>query len=67
MRNLIILRNIDIGFSPEINLLSNISLNIKEKDFLLITGSNGSGKSTLLKLFYMKILPTKGDFLYLII
>ena len=62
MRNLITLRNIDVGFSLGINLLSNINLNIKEKDFLLITGSNGSGKSTLLKLFYMKVLPTKGEF-----
>lgn len=35
---------------PVVNVLRNISLNIREKEFVLILGSPGCGKSTLLKI-----------------
>ena len=35
---------------PAVEVLNNISLNIEEKEFVLILGSSGCGKSTLLKI-----------------
>lgn len=40
--------------------LENISLDIKEGEFLAIVGSNGSGKSTLAKHINALLLPTEG-------
>ncbi|AEH02374.1 peptidase domain-containing ABC transporter [Lacinutrix sp. 5H-3-7-4] len=53
----------DISYSVpdrEDKILDNISLEIKPKQTLLITGQNGSGKSTLLKLIAGLIKPTSG-------
>lgn len=41
--------------------LEDISLKIKEGEFVSIVGSNGSGKTTLLKLLTREELPTKGN------
>ena len=41
-------------------IISNISLNIKEKSFVGIVGESGSGKSTLLKLLPRLINPNSG-------
>lgn len=38
-----------------------ISLDVKQGDFLFITGPSGAGKSTLLKLLYGAERPTSGD------
>lgn len=40
--------------------LNNVNLQIREGDFLFITGPSGSGKSTLLKLLYGEERPTQG-------
>ena len=48
----------------EASILSNISLNIKPKNRLLVKGESGSGKSSLLRLIAGVIEPTKGK-LYL--
>ena len=42
------------------SIISNISLNIKEKSFVGIVGESGSGKSTLLKLLPRLINPDSG-------
>ena len=42
------------------NIISNLSLNIAENEFLTITGPSGSGKSTILKLLANLISPTEG-------
>ena len=44
-------------------IISNISLNIKEKSFVGIVGESGSGKSTLLKLLPRLINPDSGKIL----
>ena len=41
--------------------LLDVNLEVKQKDFLFITGPSGSGKSTLLKLLYGQELSTQGD------
>lgn len=46
------------GESPY--LLENLSLDVKDGDYISIVGSNGSGKSTLLKLILGFIKPSSG-------
>jgi cell division transport system ATP-binding protein len=41
--------------------LLDVNLEVRQKEFLLITGPSGSGKSTLLKLFYGQELATQGE------
>jgi cell division transport system ATP-binding protein len=43
------------------NALLDVSIDIKEGEFLFITGPSGSGKSTFLKLLYGEELPTQGE------
>lgn len=53
----------DVTYNPEganDNILSNINLQISDKDSLLIQGKNGSGKTSLLKLIAGVLTPTKG-------
>ncbi len=42
------------------NALLDVNLEVKQGNFLFITGPSGSGKSTLLKLLYGEELPTQG-------
>lgn len=55
--------NLDnVGFSvAELDILKNISLEIKHKDFMVLLGPSGSGKSTLLRLFNGLNSPTIGN------
>ncbi len=43
------------------NALLDVNLEVKQGEFLFITGPSGSGKSTLLKLLYGEELPTQGE------
>ena len=45
----------------DLNVLKNISFDVKKGDFFGIVGRNGSGKSTLLKLLAGIYQPTKGN------
>lgn len=45
-------------------ILDNLTLNIKENDFIMIWGPSGSGKTTFLKLIADLISPTKGNIYY---
>ncbi len=47
----------------EVKAVSNINLEIKEKEFLSVLGSSGSGKSTLMYLVGLLEKPTKGKIL----
>ena len=43
------------------DILKNISLTVKEHDFLAIVGHNGSGKTTLIKHLNGLLTPSRGD------
>jgi putative ABC transport system ATP-binding protein len=46
------------------SILSDISVQIEENDFISIVGPSGSGKSTFLKLCSYLISPTKGSIIF---
>lgn len=48
----IIIKNLKFSYNNKNNIINDISLNINDKDKVLILGKSGSGKSTLLKLLY---------------
>lgn len=49
------------GAKFEKKIINNISLELNEKDFLIILGGNGMGKSTLFKLISGALPPTSGE------
>ena len=58
------IKKLNFSYNNVSNIVKDISLNIKNKDKVLILGTSGSGKSTLLKLLY-KYYDVKRDTIYL--
>ncbi len=56
-----LLRATDISHSFDYELFSNLSLSLKTKEKIAITGVSGSGKSTFLHILATLLKPTKGD------
>ena len=54
------LKNISFNAGDKTDIIKNISLNIDENKFTVITGPNGGGKSTLARLIAGIIKPTDG-------
>ena len=48
----------------KVEAIKNMSLKIKEGEFITIIGPSGSGKSTLLHILGCLDLPTRGEYLY---
>jgi putative ABC transport system ATP-binding protein len=48
----------------KLDVLKNINLEIKNKEFVIIIGSSGSGKSTLLNLISCLDKPSKGNIIF---
>lgn len=67
MKEIIRLENIskiyNMGSSYEVKALRDINITIREKDFVLFTGSSGSGKTTLLSIIGTIERPTTGRIL----
>lgn len=57
----VVLRNIQKIFGEKTVVLKNISLEIKDKEFLILVGPSGCGKSTLLRIIAGLEYPTNGD------
>lgn len=55
------LQNVHKTYPNGSQALINLNLQIKQGEFLFITGPSGSGKSTLLKLLYGAEKPTQGQ------
>ena len=51
----------NVNDSYRVDAVKDLSLHIKEGDFVALVGHNGSGKSTLAKLLNGLLLPTSGD------
>lgn len=59
MENLIEIRNLTFGYD-KMPILEDVSMDVGERDFVLIIGPNGGGKTTLLKIILGIIKPWKG-------
>ena len=59
-KNIISINNLSYNISNK-PILSNISLNIEEGDFICILGPNGAGKTTFVKLITNLITPSSGS------
>ena len=55
--------NIQVSFGPK-TILHDISLDIRNKEFVGIIGPNGSGKSTFLKCLYRVLQPNHGKIFF---
>ena len=67
MSNMIQLSDIRITFGKEnnrIDALKNVSLEVRQGEFLAVMGKSGCGKSTLLNVIGGVLKPTKGSYLF---
>ena len=55
------LRNVKKIFGEDTLVLKDITLDIKDKEFLILVGPSGCGKSTLLRIIAGLEFPTEGD------
>jgi len=60
---MILANNLTLSYDNKKNIIENANFNIKEKEFIFISGSSGSGKSTLLKSFYGDLAVRSGSLL----
>ncbi len=60
MENIISLRNIVVEFDGD-QILKNIDLDIKDKEFVTLLGPSGCGKTTTLRIIGGFLTPTSGD------
>jgi len=66
MNNIVKVNNISFEYVTEesrVKAIDNLSLDVKESEFVVIIGHNGSGKSTLSKNLNAILLPTEGSIL----
>lgn len=61
MRILIIFQNVSKTYPNNEMGIENVSLEIKDGDFVFLVGKTGSGKSTLINLLTGELKPTSGD------
>ena len=52
--------NVSVIYPGGVKALNDISLNIKQGDFVIIVGMSGAGKSTLLRTVNNLVVPTDG-------
>lgn len=59
--NIVSFKNVSKIYPPNIVALKNISFEMKEGEFLSVTGRSGAGKTTLLKLLLAEEKPSEGE------
>ncbi len=59
--NIITMDKVSFAYTPEKQILSNVTFGIDSSSRIVLVGPNGSGKSTLIKLMTQEIVPTSGD------
>lgn len=57
-------RNLDKSYDGKILAVNQLSLEVKQGDFVILLGLSGSGKSTLLRCINRLIEPTRGEILF---
>ena len=60
-QNLMRVKNITFGYTPERILIDDISIDIRKNDRICVIGKNGKGKSTLLRLLANELKPMAGE------
>jgi len=53
-------KSYDMGRAGKLTVLKKINLNIKDGEFVAITGPSGSGKSTMMNIVGALDIPSKG-------
>ncbi|MGN0634261.1 MAG: spermidine/putrescine ABC transporter ATP-binding protein [Oscillospiraceae bacterium] len=64
MENIISLKDIVVEFEDGERILKNISLDIKDKEFVTFLGPSGCGKTTTLRIIAGFLEPTSGDIFF---
>jgi len=62
--NILEVDDITVGYYEDIDILIDVSLNVKKNSVTVVIGPNGAGKSTLLKTIFRILTPKKGDIRY---
>lgn len=60
-QNLMRIKNLTFGYSPDRILIDNLSIDIGKNDRICVIGKNGKGKSTLLRLLAKELEPVSGE------
>jgi len=55
--------NVDAGYG-DVQVLWDVSFEVKGKEFVVLVGANGAGKSTIMKTISSLIRPTRGQILF---
>jgi ATP-binding cassette subfamily F protein 3 len=58
---LLVLDQVNVGYTPEVSILKGLNLRIDEEDRIALLGANGNGKSTFAKLVAGRLAPQKGE------
>ena len=61
---MLLLEGVTSGYVEEIDILRNVSLEVKEGSFTSVIGPNGAGKSTLLKTIFGFLHPRRGGIFF---